>query len=50
MMSCRNGDILRSAQYLLPVVTVRPSCFAGPRPTRSALEITSVFFARVIDT
>jgi hypothetical protein len=50
MMSWRNGDIFRSAQNLVPVVTVNPSCFAGPRPTRRALEMTNVFFARVIET
>jgi len=27
--SWRNGDILRSAQNLPPVVTVNPICFAG---------------------
>ena len=50
MMSRRNGDIPRSAQYLLPVVTVRPSCVAAPRPTRRVLEMTTVFLARVIET
>jgi hypothetical protein len=50
MMSWRKGDIFRSAQNLLPVVTVSPICFAVPRPTFNAREMTSVLFDRVIDT